>query len=124
MTCAELKTRLDAYARGVLPPAEAAALEFHLNSCSSCSAYLEQAESPPLGIASLPKSVEPEADLWPLIHGRIARGGSGARRGVKVPGWLLAAAAVALVAVSSAVTALLLKPGTPAPGLAGTAAVA
>ena len=47
MTCAELRTRLDAYARGVLPPAEAVALEVHLNGCAACSAFLEHAETPP-----------------------------------------------------------------------------
>ena len=110
MTCAELRSRLDAYARGVLPPAEAVALEVHLNGCAACSAFLEQAETPPVHLAELPKSIEPAADLWPLIHGRIASGSRGRRR-VSVPGWLLAAAAVLLVAVSSGVTALLLRPG-------------
>lgn len=115
MSCAELRTRLDSYARGVLPPAETAAFEVHLTSCAACAALLEAAEGPPEQVGALPRSVEPSADLWPGIRGRLSRERGAARR-ITLPGWLLAAAAVLLVAVSSTATVLLLhRPGgTPA----------
>jgi putative zinc finger protein len=107
MTCAELRERLDAYARGSLPPAEAAEVEAHLDQCALCSAYLEKLESPLAAAADLPKAVPPQHDLWPGIAARLAPRGRGR---FSVPGWLLAAAAVLLIALSSATTALLLRP--------------
>jgi anti-sigma factor RsiW len=122
MNCSELKSRLDAYTRGTLPPGEAEALDDHLAGCSSCTDLLEQAE-PELGeVQALQQSVEPESDFWPLIQARLApRGGKGSRR-IAAPPWLLAAAAVLLIAVSSGVTALLLqRPDRGTPQLAGDA---
>jgi anti-sigma-K factor RskA len=109
MNCGELQSRLDAYARGTLPPAEAAAFEAHLTNCSACAALLETREPALAPTGTLQRSVEPDADLWPGIQARLApRGGRGSNR-IAVPRWLLAAAAVLLIAVSSGVTALLLQ---------------
>jgi len=109
MSCAELRTRRDAYAAGTLSPAEATAFEEHLSSCAACSAALEAAE-PALEIGTLVRSLPPEGDLWPAIHARLRpRAGRGR---LVVPGWLLAAAAVLLIAVSSGVTLLLVRPGS------------
>lgn len=113
MRCQELRALLDAYVRGHVAPAEAAALEDHLTSCPACTALLEQLESLPDGVSALSRSVEPEADLWPGIRSRLApRRGMGTAR-VTLPGWLLAAAAVLLIAVSSGVTAMLMRPLRP-----------
>lgn len=96
MTCAELRSRLDAYVQGTLSSQEAAALEDHLTSCADCAALLEQSEPLPDQVHSLRQSVEPAADLWPGIHARIAAR-RGAGRGITLPSWLLAAAAVLLI---------------------------
>jgi len=119
MTCTELRDRLDAYVRGTLAPGDAAVLEDHLTGCAACSAWLEQLEPPSEGAAALAKSIEPASDLWPGIQARL-----GPFRGTRVtlPSWALAAAAVVLIALSSAITALLLRPG-PATPLAATPAV-
>lgn len=119
MTCSELRSRLDAYGRGTLAAAEAAALEQHLGTCASCEAFVAEAESQPAGIQALPRSVEPASDLWPGIHARLAPR-SGGRGRVAMPGWMLAAAAVLLIAISSALTVLVLnRTGSrPAPPLA------
>jgi anti-sigma factor RsiW len=109
MTCTELRGRLDAYARGTLSAADAAGFEAHLDTCASCEAFLAETELQPAGTQALPKSVEPARDLWPGIQTRLAPRGRGRAR-FALPGWLLAAAAVLLIAVSSAVTALLLDP--------------
>lgn len=118
MTCAELRLRLDAYANGSLPPAEAAALEDHLSTCADCAGFLEAAEAAPAEIAALPKSIPPGSDLWPAIHARMRPRGIAGRR---TPGWLLAAAAILLVAVSSGVTVLLVRSSPRAPAVATTA---
>jgi predicted anti-sigma-YlaC factor YlaD len=108
MTCAELRARLDDYARGTLTSAEAAAFEDHLTRCAACTAFLEAAEVAPAETAGLPRLVAPAADLWPGIHARIKPAASRVRHRT-IPGWLLAAAAVLLVAVSSGVTVLLVR---------------
>lgn len=115
MTCAELRVRLDAYAGGTLPAAEAAAFEQHLATCAACTAFLEAAEPAPSQVTGLARSLEPPGDLWPGIRGRLVPRASLGRRRIALPGWLLAAAAVLLVAVSSGATVLLLRPAAGVP---------
>ncbi len=120
MTCNELRARIDDYGRGTLSAADASALEKHLDTCASCEAFLSEVESRPAEVQALPKSVEPASDLWPGIHARLASRGKGRGRGrIAMPGWMLAAAAVLLIAVTSGITALLLrtpqKPAAPMP---------
>jgi putative zinc finger protein len=117
MTCHELRERLAAYGRGTLDAAESAALEAHLEGCPECLAFVEATEPRLDPVGALPRSVPPAGDLWPAIHARLTPRGRGR---VAVPGWWLAAAAVLLIAVSSGVTALVLRrtePGsTPSAG--------
>jgi len=108
MTCAELRLRFDDYVRGRLSDAEAAALESHLESCAACEALLGSEAAPVEAIRSLPRAVSPREDLWPGIGPRLAPREPALRRRVAVPRWMLAAAAVLLVALSSGVTAILL----------------
>jgi anti-sigma factor RsiW len=117
MTCAELETRLQAYAHGTLPAPEAAALEAHLSGCAQCARLLEAMEPAPVGLAALPRSIPPDRDLWTSIEQRIR---PRARR-IAVPAWLLAAAAILLVAFSSGVTLLLVRPAPTAAVAAGEA---
>lgn len=109
MNCSELRQRLDSYSRNRLSPEETAGFEAHLTTCSACSLLLEDAEPRLHETASLSPAVEPGGDLWPGIRSRLDRRGSGVRRRVIAPNWMLAAAAVLLVVVSSGVTALLLR---------------
>lgn len=57
-------------------------------------------------VRRLPREIQPPADLWPGIAARIRRRPG---RIVALPAWGLIAASVALVAVSSGVTAYLLR---------------
>jgi hypothetical protein len=108
MTCTELRLRFDDYVRGRLSDAEAAALESHLESCAACEALLGSETAPVEAIRSLPRAVSPREDLWPGIGARLAPREPALRRRVAVPRWMLAAAAMLLVAVSSGVTAIVL----------------
>ena len=109
MTCAELRLRFEDYVRGRLPEADAEALEAHLESCPACEAQLSSEASPVDVVGSLPRAVSPREDLWPGIGARLAPREPAHRRRVAVSRWMLAAAAVLLVAVSSGATALLLN---------------
>ena len=115
MTCRDFEARADAYAEGRLSPRETAAFEAHLDRCAACAARLERAAGTPPGLAALPRSIEPAVDLWPAIRGRLASLGERPGR-IAVPRWGLAAAALLLIALSSGVTAVLLRP---APRVAG-----
>ena len=109
MTCRDFEARADAYVEGRLSARDAAAFEAHLDRCAVCAAALERVAGPPPGLASLARSIEPAEDLWPGIHGRLAAAGVRPGR-IAVPRWGLAAAAVLLIAISSGVTAVLLRP--------------
>jgi anti-sigma factor RsiW len=109
MNCAELRDRFDAYVAGTLSDAESAAVESHLDTCIACHEALANHDRPLGATAQLPRSVSPSADLWPGIEQELASRRRRLRGRVTLPGWLLAAAAVLLIAVSSAGTAMLLR---------------
>jgi hypothetical protein len=109
MNCAELRSRLDAHVHGTLTAAESAAFEAHLGTCAACEAILSNAAAPLVELNSLPRSIEPGTDLWPGITRRLAPRGRVFHRGIPVPAWALAAAAVLLIALSSGTTVLLLR---------------
>lgn len=115
MTCAEFQARFPEYAAGRVSETTAALLEAHLENCPACEAALAH-ESPPLMEAgTLSRSVAPGADLWPEIRDRMTRSRGGLRARLAAPRWVLAAAALVLMVLSSGVTALLSRP-TPAVG--------
>ena len=114
MTCAEFRGRMDAFATGALAAAEAAAFEAHLEHCRACEDWLAREEPIPEAVPALPRSIEPATDLWPGIRQRIDRPVRSIGR-IAVPRWALAAAAVVLVALSSGITAALLRSPDPAP---------
>jgi anti-sigma factor RsiW len=108
MNCAELRDRFDAYVAGTLSDAESVAFESHLDTCIACHEALANHDRPLGATAKLPRSVSPPADLWPGIEQELASRRR-LRGRVTLPGWLLAAAAVLVIAVSSAGTAMLLR---------------
>jgi len=104
MTCDETLDRLHRYVAGTLPEAERARLEHHLASCEACRAASRR-------LAALPRGIEPPEELWAGIADRISAkkvvaGEFG--HAATVPRWrrpaALAAAALALMTLSSAVT--------------------
>lgn len=108
MTCTELRERLDAYARDTLARDQATALEAHLSTCESCSAFLESVAPRLEETARLPRAMEPPGRVWDEVRSAIAPRSPG-RRHVRVPSWMLAAAAMLLIALSAGTTALLLR---------------
>lgn len=108
MTCTELRERLDAYARDLLPAEEARQLELHLSSCPSCSEFLETREPAISQVADLPRSIEPPAETWATIRRRLSPRFPKTRR-FSLPAWALAAAAVVVIIASSATTVVLLR---------------
>ncbi len=99
MNCDEFKLRIDDLLDGRLSAAEAREAEVHLERCPDCAAELAETVGLAARIAELPRTLEPERDLWPgiaarLAEDRVARGRFGRRELAVAASILLAAAAV------------------------------
>jgi anti-sigma factor RsiW len=104
-------------ADGDLAPEARETLERHLASCVTCRADLARLRALIERVAALPRSIEPPTDGWGRIRGRLSEHPSSApHRNRWAREWgLRAAAAIILVAGSSALTVLALRMRTPAP---------
>lgn len=125
-SCEQFDAALSDYLENAIDPAERAAFEAHVATCSRCRALLADLSAITAAAAALP-DLEPSRDLWPAIAQRItapvvALPDAAARRGSRssVRPWYLApaslaAAAAVLVAVTASVTLLATHSGrTPA----------
>jgi hypothetical protein len=97
--------QLGDFVDGRLAPVQRLEIETHLALCSRCSGDRDRLDALLDQSRALPAEIEPPAELWTSVHHHIAaRPSLGSRNA-----WLLAAAALLLVAVSSAVTALIVR---------------
>ena len=122
MNCDAVRELVDRYVTGALSTSERDAVERHADTCAGCREDLESAGVLSPAVAALPRSIEPAHDLWPGIHRRLRE-----RRSIRTPGrWrmagLAAAAAIVLVAGSSAATLWLVR-DRPSPSAAATTPV-
>jgi anti-sigma factor ChrR (cupin superfamily) len=120
--------RLSELASGELVPEVAASIEQHVSHCASCRATLARLRAIIERAAALPASIEPPAQEWAALRGRLRQHTNATpRQGGWMREWgLRAAAAVVLVAGSSALTVVILRERVPADVAAvrGPAAVA
>jgi hypothetical protein len=105
--------RLSDYADESLPPRERAHAREHLAQCADCAERLAVLRRL-LGAASaLPAEVMPPGEQWQGIRARISRPGTARvvsrTRWLRAPAWVLAAAAVFLVALSSLITTVIVR---------------
>jgi anti-sigma factor RsiW len=107
MNCSLPLNRLHDYLDGGLTAPEASAVETHLRDCEQCRAELAFYRQLGAQAAALPKGRPPERDLWAGVERRIVR------RGTRFNPRVLAAAAIALVVLSSAATALWMRRTAP-----------
>jgi anti-sigma factor RsiW len=98
MACESLKGKLDTYLDGELPEQEMRALDSHVRGCASCS-------SDALGKLQMKRAVQvagkrftPSAEFRKRIEQSIAPKRRGFALGSVRPNWILAVAAIALVA--------------------------
>lgn len=106
MNCDAARDLIDPFLAGTLAAAERQALEEHLAGCASCREALDDARALGPAAAALSRSIDPPHDLWPPISRRLPR--RGARRRWRVAA-LAAAAAIVLMAGSSALTLWLVR---------------
>ena len=109
MTCDAVRDRIDGYLSGGLDPADQNALELHLAGCADCRADLEASRFVAQRTAGLQREITPPIDLWTGIAPRLER----QVRRLSLPVWWIAAAAVLLVAATSALTVAWVRRPTP-----------
>ena len=116
MTCDQVRERIDDLAAGRLTGAAREEALAHIAGCAACSADLEAARGLAAPLAGLPRSIEPPRDLWPAISARTAtRAAPGSGPATRHRPVLAIAAALALIAGSSAVTMLVMRDPGPEP---------
>jgi anti-sigma factor RsiW len=107
--------RLNDLADGDLAPDMASSVERHLAECETCRAEVGRLGAVIDRAGTLPPSIEPPADAWAVVRGRLKQRSGSAPRTSWIREWgLRAAAAVLLVAGSSALTVLALRARPPA----------
>jgi anti-sigma factor RsiW len=118
---------LNDYADGRLDDAARAAAAGHLEVCADCRDELAELRCLLAAASDVPDSIDPPAELWSEVRATLearrqrdlpsAAKASGAK--IQGPRWMtrpwLVAAAVVLMAVSSAVTALVVRPSDSPP---------
>jgi hypothetical protein len=122
--------RLHDYVDGLLGAAERAAVERHLAACDECTASVRELRMLLRRIAGLPRGIAPARDLLPeigaAIDARPERAGASRPRLRERTLWSarhgLLAAAVVLVALTSAATALLVGSAVDGPAVVGVPA--
>ena len=113
--CAEARERLDDYVEGALEGEERERIAAHLETCAECRSEAEGLASLLAKSAALPREIRPPRDLWAGIDARledatVRRARRRPRRAAAgLPRWALAAAALALVVVTAAVSSLLTR---------------
>jgi hypothetical protein len=96
------------YVDGVLAPAARATIASHLATCSDCAERVAKLDALVTSARDLQIDSDPPSQLWNGIHDRITKVaalGNGAPQRT----WRLAAAAIALVALSSGITLLVVR---------------
>jgi anti-sigma-K factor RskA len=100
-SCESMAGRIDDYVDGLLPPGPSRELEEHLECCLPCRRAVDELERLLTAAAALPRSLEPERDLWPGIARRLeesAPGGAPMAFGaLRQQTWFQALAAVLLL---------------------------
>jgi anti-sigma factor RsiW len=115
-----IRPLLDDYLDDELSPAARQRVEDHLGECASCAGELASLISLIGEARELPREILPARELWEGIEARLQerrpavlrlpmRSAPGARP------WMMAAAALLLVALSSGVTLIMVRQQAPAP---------
>ena len=105
MICHTIRDQFDGYLAGTLDPAGQAGVDLHLAGCAECRADFASTGFLAARTAGLRREIAPATDLWTGIAPRLGARG----RRLSIPVWWLAAAAVVLVSVSSALTVALVR---------------
>jgi anti-sigma factor RsiW len=123
MSHERIRPLLNDYLDGELAPATLARVEDHLGECDLCAAEVASLGALLDETQRLPREMLPPRDLWEGIEARLQERRTEVLRLPQRPSftarpWMMAAAALLLVALSSAVTLMLVRGPAAAPGVA------
>ncbi|HVH66774.1 MAG TPA: zf-HC2 domain-containing protein [Gemmatimonadales bacterium] len=110
MMCSEMEERLNEYVDGTLDARDHAAVTAHLAGCAGCRGAVEELRALVAGARALPRSIEPDRDLWTEVSGRIVQR---ATWNVQRARWRLVFAAAAMLALAVALYRLASRPAVP-----------
>ncbi len=102
MKCADVVDRMDDYLDVTLPQSEQQNLEAHLAGCSDCRERVRSLQSLLCQSAALPKSINPDYDLWPAIVSNIQASGMPHRNVARLVRWRWSWRLAAVVAAGAA----------------------
>ena len=108
MRCDQVRDLLDSDPTNTLPADDRRRIDEHLSGCPECRKDSEAAAAIAGRLARLHRDIQPPHDLWAGIAPRLKP----YRRRIDLPLWRMAAAAVLLISVSSAITWRLMKTPT------------
>lgn len=103
--CESVRDRVDRYVAGDLDAEQRAAVDRHLTGCADCRDDLESSRVVASHTTALRREINPANDLWAGIAARLRP----RRRELSLPVSWLAAAAVALVVGSAAMTRVIVR---------------
>jgi anti-sigma factor RsiW len=101
--------RLNDHVDGLLSAPDTAAVEAHLAACAACRAEVEGLRALLGAVSGLPREVAPPVEVWEALRAETSARPGRAAWTVRLTRRELAAAAVLLVALSSGITAALLR---------------
>jgi hypothetical protein len=124
MTHERILELLDDYVDGTLPPHEERGVRRHLMQCEDCRADERELRTLLDEAAALPPEIQPPVELWEGIAARLEPRAAtvalvpeipviGPRPVRRIPWWMHAAAAIALVVTTSVVTLRIDRAGPP-----------
>lgn len=106
--CEQLLSKLDEFVDGTLDEADVQAVRTHIETCDHCRNEIDLGVELRETTRALPKSIEPERDLWPEIAGgiedrRVIRPSFERPVAASPRAWLKIAAAAAVLIASVAI---------------------
>ena len=104
MMCVDMEPKLNEYVDGTLAVAARAAVERHLVACASCREAVARLQALVAEAGRLPKSIQPNRDLWGGIAARLGRRATG---NVQRAFWAGALAAAATLVIAFGIYRLL-----------------
>jgi len=103
MKCEDFVQRMDDYLDSALPENEQKTIDAHLTECDHCRRQIRSTQALLCQAAALPKTIEPDHDLWPAVKANIQASGMRHRSITELArlrwNWRVAAVLVAIAAL-------------------------
>lgn len=96
MNCKTTREKIDAWLDDDVDRAELDAFRAHLETCDECARHAAAARRVREAVAELPRTIEPDRDLWDGIRERVSVPAP-VGRGARTPRWAIASVAASVI---------------------------